>query len=43
MTAVEIFLEDSPSVDVPPPTKQVQKKYLKKWETVFEFKGWFYK
>ena len=42
MQTIEILVEDPPE-DVPPPNKQVQKKYLKKWESVFEFKGWFYK
>ena len=43
MTTVVIYVEDSPPVDVPPPKKQVQKKYLKKWKLVSEFKGWVYK
>ena len=43
MPSIEMLVEDLPPVDVPPPKKQVQKIYMKKWESGFEFKGWFYK
>lgn len=41
MPTIKILVEYLPPVDVPPPKKQVQKKYLKKWESVFNLKVGF--